>query len=76
MWTKWRKEVKPGKRIQWWRLKEKVYYDRLRTEVLGSGVMEGCGDWKAVAEVLRNTARDVFGETSGKGGRAGRDTWW
>ena len=32
--------------------------------------MEGCGDWEAVAEVLRNTARDVLGETSGKGGRA------
>ena len=29
---------------------------------------------EAVAEVLRNTARDVLGETSGKGGRADRDT--
>ena len=29
-----------------------------------------------MAEVLRNTARDVLGETSGKGGRADRDTWW
>ena len=38
----------------------------VRTEVLGSGVMEGCGDWEAVAEVLRNTARDVLCET-GKG---------
>ena len=38
--------------------------------------MEGCGDWEAVAEVLRNTARDVLGETSGKGGRADQDTWW
>ena len=45
-------------------------------EVLGSGAMEGCGDWEAVAEALRNTARDVLGETSGKGGRADRDTWW
>ena len=44
--------------------------------MLGSGVMEECGDWEAVAEVLRNTARDVLGETSGKGGRADRDTWW
>ena len=39
-------------------------------------MMEGCGDWEAVAEVLRYTARDVLGETSGKGGRADRDTWW
>ena len=23
MWTKWRREVKPGKRTKWWRLKEK-----------------------------------------------------
>ena len=38
--------------------------------MLGSGVMEGCGDWEVVAEVLRNTARDVLSETSGKGGRA------
>ena len=72
MWTKWRKEVKPGKE----RLKEKFYYDRFRTEVLGSGVMEGYGDWEVVAEVLSNTARDVLSETSGKGDRADRDTWW
>ena len=32
-----------------------VVVDRFRTEMLGSGVMEGCGDWEAVAEVLRNT---------------------
>ena len=38
MWTKWRKEVKPGKRTKWWRLKEKVYYDRFRTEVLGTAL--------------------------------------
>ena len=38
--------------------------------------MEKCGDWEVVAEVLRNTARDVLGETSGKGGRADQDTWW
>ena len=44
--------------------------------MLGSDVMEGCGDWKAMAEVLRNTARDVLSETSGKGGRADQDTWW
>ena len=24
MWTKWRKEVKPGKRTKWWRLKESL----------------------------------------------------
>ena len=28
LWTKWRKEVKPEKRTKWWRLKEKVYYNR------------------------------------------------
>ena len=33
-------------------------------------------DWQEISQILVETAKDVFGETSGKGTYAEKETWW
>ena len=76
IWTKWRKASKSVKKIKWWKLKDPEMKNKFRTEVIESSVLDGQVGWQRVAEMLWSLARMEFGETSGKGSRAGeRETW-
>ena len=75
--TKWRSEVKPAKRMKWWRLKDPENSSKFRAAVLESGVLDGKRNWQDVADGLRKAARDKLGVSSGKvNTRGNRETWW
>ena len=69
MWTKWRKTTRPEKRTKWWKLREKEIQNQFREKVLESGIMESKGGYKAVANGIRDTARELLGAASGKEGK-------
>ena len=61
MWTERSKKEKPSKRTKWRKLKDEDFRCNFRKKVIKSGVLEGQGDWEAVANVMRCTARTDFG---------------
>ena len=76
MWTKWRKTIRQEKRTKWWKLREKEIQNQFREKVLESGIMESKGGYEAVANGIRDTARELLGAASGKRGREDREMWW
>jgi len=76
MWTKWRKTTRAEKRTKWWKLREKEIQTQFRQKVLESGVMESEEGYEAVANKIRDTARELLGVALGKRGREDRETWW
>ena len=69
MWTKWRKTTRPEKRTKWWKLREKEMQNQFREKILESGIMESEEGYEAVANGIRDTARELLGAASGKRGR-------
>ena len=69
MWTKWRKTTRQEKRTKWWKLREKEIQNQFREKVLESGIVESEGGYEAVTNGIRDTARELLGAASGKGGR-------
>ena len=76
MWTKWRKTTRPEKRTKWRKLRKKEIQNQFREKVPESGIMESEGGYEAVANGIRDTARELLGAASGKRGREDRETWW
>ena len=76
MWTKWRKTARQEKRTKWWKLREKEIQNQFKEKVLKSGIMESEGDHEAVANGIRDTARELLDAASGKREREDRETWW
>ena len=72
IWTKWRKALKPVKRIKWWKLKDSRVKNKFKMEVIKSEILGRQEDWQRVAEIIRSIARMELGETSGKVSSAGR----
>ena len=60
------------KGIKWWKLKDSKVKNKLKTELIESGILGGQEDWKRVAEKIRSIARMELGETSRKVSTAGR----
>ena len=54
IWTKWRKAPKPVKRIKWWKLKDLKVTNKLKMEVIKSGILGGKEDWQRVAEMIEH----------------------
>ena len=75
--TKWRKALKPVKRIKRLKLKDSKVNNKFKKEVIKSGISGVQEDWQRVAKMVRSIARMELGETSGKVCTAGRrETWW
>ena len=72
MWIKWRKTTRPEKRTKWWKLREKEIQNQFREKVLESGIIESEGGYEAVANGIRDTARELLGAASGKRAREDR----
>ena len=45
IWTKWRKASKLVRRIKWWKLKDSKVNNKLKMEVIESGIFGGQEDW-------------------------------
>ncbi|XP_063545710.1 uncharacterized protein LOC134753703 [Cydia strobilella] len=76
------KNSKPPPRTKWYRLSDRELAEEFRKRIVDK--MVGMGDmaemrvndcWNEMAVCVRSMARDVFGETTGKG-KIDRDTWW
>ena len=77
IWTKWRKAPKAVKKIKWGKLKDSRVKNKLKMEVIESGILGGQEDWQRLPEIIRSIAKMELGETSGKVSTAGRrETWW
>ena len=74
--TKKRKITKAESRIKWWKLKKEDCCEEFREEIsraLG-GNEELPDDWTTTANVVRDTARKVLGESS-KQRKEDKETW-
>ena len=60
--TKWRKAPKSVKRIKWWKLKDSKLKNKLKTEMIKSGIRGGQENSQRVDEMIRNIARIELGE--------------
>ena len=73
--TKWTKPAAFQRKIRWWKLKDrdtnKQFSDTVK-ERFGTDIPN---DWDTVANVIRDTAKQVLGLTSGKG-KLDKETWW
>ena len=69
-------DIKTREKNEMGKLREKEIQNQFREKVLESGIMESKGGYEAVANGIRDTARELLGAASGKGGREDRETWW
>ena len=47
IWKKWRKTLKPVKRIKWWKLKDSKVRNKFKMEVIGSGILGAQENWQS-----------------------------
>ena len=74
--TKALKTKRHEPRIRWWLLHEKTYRERFRQSVEQSVSRDnGLENWKSISDLVRGTAREVLGITSGSN-RQNKETWW
>ena len=69
MWTKWKKTIRPEKRTNWWRLREKEMQNQFREKVLESTIMESEGGTRwlpARSETLQGSYWVLCQEGSGE----------
>ena len=69
--------TKTSEKNKMWKLKDLKVKNKVKPEVIKSGILGGQEDWQGVAEMIWSIARMELGETSGKISTAGRrETWW
>ena len=76
-----RRIARPRKRkpqIRWWNMKKQEENDAYTLAVMHKTLSDVDNlDWQAIKQILVETAKEVFGETSGKGTYTEKETlWW
>ena len=72
-----KKRVKPRKRkqqIKWWRLKDRDENRKFASKV--EDKIKDIKDWNQLEALLLDTAKNVLGETTGKGSDNEKEAWW
>ena len=78
--TSLRRMARPRKRkpqIRWWKMKKQEEKDAYTRAVMQKilSVVDNL-DWQELNQILVETAKEVFGETSGKVTYTEKETWW
>ena len=71
------KRVKPRRRkqqIRWWRLKDRDENRKFASKVEEN--IEDIKEWNQLEALLLDTAKSVFGQTTGKGAYNEKEAWW
>ena len=75
-----RRMARPRKRkpqIRWWKMKKQEEKDAYTLAVMHKSLSDVDNlDWQEINQILVETAKEVFGETSGKGTYTEKETWW
>ena len=75
-----RRMARPRKRkphIRWWKMKKQKEKDAYTLAVMHKTLSDVHNlDWQEIKQILVETAKEVFGETSGKGTYIEKETWW
>ena len=75
-----RRMARPRKRkpqIRWWKMKKQEEKDAYTQAVMQKTLSDVEDlDWQEINHILVETAKEVFGETSGKGTYTEKETWW
>ena len=75
-----RRKARPRKRkpqIRWWKMKKQEEKDAYTQAVMQKTLSDVENlDWQEINHILVETAKDAFGETSGKGAYTEKETWW
>ena len=63
--------------IRWWKIKKQAEKDAYTLAVMQKTLSDVDNrDWQEINQIHVETAKEVFGETSGKGTYTEKETWW
>lgn len=76
--NKRKKRNQESKKVKWWTLKDPIIQDKYKTRVLENikeikGVQEW---WRENGNVIKETANNVLGRTTGKRAPNDKESWW
>ena len=75
-----RRMARPRKRkpqIRWWKMKKQEEKDAYTLAVMHKTLSDvDILDWQDIKQILVETAKEVCGETTGKGTYTEKETWW
>ena len=63
-------------KTRWWRLKEAELRERFVEKAVAEINAKENKSWEETSKVLRETANEVLGKTSGKPGKKEKTCWW